>query len=286
MRLISVEEFDETIIKEIGERLLKGTVQIFRRNSEEGIVSHGSGILFYVQEHFFMITAAHNFFNEDLSELQIRANNKLIDLSGNKVYSRNPNSDEVDKIDIGVVKLEGELLDELKKSNHFIEIIDVELNSKQKFWNNPENRESDYYFLLGFPGKKTKLKYRSNTDWKVKVLYIVGFLNKKNQKKIMIEGYGQHLFINKFHKYKELGTNQKKEVPKLKGMSGCGLWDIKGYDLEKQKPIVKLVGILIEQNHGVLISTKIDFAIEMIRQVFGVVKLPKSVIDITWEGIQ
>ena len=69
-------------------------------------------------------------------------------------------------------------------------------------------------------------------------------------------------------------TKVKQKLPALEGMSGGGLWDFVGYDINKNEPVLKLVGIMIEYRRDFIISTKVDYVIAMIRERFNLPKLP------------
>lgn len=274
---MTVEEFDRETIRELAEHVCKYTIQIFRTNSEEGTVAHGCGILFQFQENYFLLTAGHNYKGENINELKIRVDEQLLAISGETLLSKSNDSNVDDKIDIAITKLDDDLSKSLLKSNSkFALISDISLGPQQKISGEKNSNDSDYYFILGYPGGKTKLKYGSNKDWSVQVFFANGYLYNTNIIKLKDKGYDNHLFINRLQKIPDIISGQKTHVPKLNGMSGSGLWDIKGYDLKAKALKCKLVGIFIEENLNVRIYTKIDFAIEMIRHRYNLVKLPKS----------
>lgn len=278
MKLISIKDFELQLAEETAGFLSKCTIQFFRRNFEEGLVAHGSGILFAFQENYFIISASHNFLDEDKENIKIRTGNTIEDIRNSKLIFSVQTGDFIeDKIDTAILKLEdANLIEILKTNNYFIELGDVQLDHRQKITNEEESLESYLYILFGYPGKQSKPKYKSENKWNIKALYLQGQLQRLNSQILEDKGYANHVVFNKLKKGKKHYTGGRVNLPSLKGMSGCGLWDIQGYDLKKGRQKLKLVGIFIEINHNLAISTKIDYAIEMIKHHFGCSRLPSS----------
>jgi hypothetical protein len=278
MALISIKDFELQIAHEIGDFLSKCTLQFFRENLIEGLVAHCSGVLFTFEEKYFIITAAHCFIDENKDDIKIRVGNTIQELRQTRlVFALESNDIFKDKIDTAILSIENaDLIQELKDSHHFIGVEDIALDHKQKGQHSGENLESLLYILFGYPGTQSKLKYRSTKNWNIKALFLHGDLRYPTKDWVVNQGYSNHVFFDKIKKGRKYSSGERVNLPKLKGMSGCGLWDIQGYDIKNNRQKIKLVGIFIEVNFNYAIATKIDLAMEFIRYFFNCEKLPIS----------
>ena len=278
MKLISIKDFEIEFIEKSANFLNKCTIQLFRNNSEEGLVPHGCGILFSFQNYYFLISAAHNFADEPKNDIKLRIGNEIKSIQKSELkFSLETGDLEKDKIDTAVLQIKDKtLISLLKKENEFIDIQDIELDHKQKILNLDSSVESYLYILYGYPAKQSKPKFNSEFEWVINALYLQGMLVNPKDKTLEKGGYTNHVVIDKLKKGKKYHTGERVNLPIFKGMSGCGLWDIQGFDIKRNKLRIKLVGIFIEIGSNLAISTKIDFAIEVIRYKFGCKKLPSS----------
>ncbi len=279
MKFKEVQE--ENLLKEIHEyhyhKLIKNTVQIFVQNSEEGIFSLGTGVLFAFDNRYFILTANHNLEGENIGELRLRIEDSLIKFPDSSVYHTKPKQNEkIDKYDIAIIELlDLNVINLFKGKMNFIGLGDIQLGANQRM-SEKVNKTSNDYLCFGFPGKTTKVYEDKQNEFLVRPFMLGCGLNKRNLIPLIEEGYDCHFFINKMKKAREYFTNERTRIPKLNGMSGGGLWDINYVDAQTGRFIIKLVGILIRQNNDLLIFTSIDVVIEMLRDIAGVHRLPRT----------
>lgn len=256
--------------------LQKCTVQLFRTDIEEGIVAHGTAILFTYRNNFFLITASHNFVGEDPKSIRIRVGPHLEKISNSVLkFSKETGSLAKDKIDLAVLWFnDSELIACLHKYNTFIELQDLRIDHEQKVVTS--HRKDSKYILFGFPGSRTKQKFGVQNAWNVKALYIEVMLKQFHNDQIELPGFVGHLAFDRPTKGMNPATGSRTSLPKFKGLSGGGLWDIIGIDPANNMLDIRLVGIFIELSLTLGFATRIDFAIELIRSHFGLATLPAS----------
>jgi len=265
--------------------LAKCTIQLFRMNSEEGIKAHGSGVLFSFNSKFFIISAAHNFLDEEKESIRLRIGPHLEKIEdADLIYTLLVGDPSVDKIDISVLHIRSqELIKQLQIHNEFIHVNDIIIDHEQKIVPQETGSKNGQYLLFGYPGKQTKKIYKSITEWKVKALSIEIFYTENDIQRLKESGFVNHILFNKLNKGYVQPSNDQIHLPEFGGLSGCGLWDFSGFDLENQRMNTKLVGIFIEIRSNLGISTKIDFAIELIRAHFNEITLPISNHVLQWQ---
>ncbi|WP_304236551.1 hypothetical protein [Jiulongibacter sediminis] len=111
MKLLTVKDFDKNLLLEIGQILLKNTVQIFKNKSEKGIGGLGSGILFEFEDNYFIITASHNFIHSDefvgqwINDFTIQVGEFLYDLNREIIFGIDKPSYERTKIDFSRIRV-------------------------------------------------------------------------------------------------------------------------------------------------------------------------------------
>jgi len=281
MDLITVNQFNNEVNDEIENILFRNTIQFFRTSDKYGVESHGSGTLFKFEDSYFVLTASHNFVDENLNQLTIQAGDDLHFFNKEHTVGINKDTYNRNKIDIAIIKLKhGKLLDDLLNYKAFIELKDMDFHAEQKILKKQDEKEVDYYFLFGFPASKTDLKIKKDhSNLKKKYFKIIAYcqmeyLENKIPNKLIQDGFTNHLFFNKNKKGADKNFKGRIIKPKQNGMSGCGLWEVY-FNVNSGKVQTKQVGIFTEFQRGFGISVKIKFAIELIRESFNLKRLPK-----------
>ncbi|MBK8562883.1 MAG: hypothetical protein IPN76_05930 [Saprospiraceae bacterium] len=287
MNLLTVKDFDKNLLLEIGQILLKNTVQLFKNKSEKGIGGLGSGILFEFEDNYFIITASHNFIHSGefvghgIDDFSVQVGQYLYDLKREIIFGIDEPSYERTKIDLAIVKLKSSnLIDDLKKHKSFLALSNINFFPNQRIINEANNEPSDYYILFGFPETKTKKVIKSynptieDRKFNITAYCQMEYLRNKIPQRLIKEGFTNHIFFNKIKKGSDLNFENRLIKPVQNGMSGCGLWEI-NVDLIEGKPQLKLAGIFTEFQKGFGISVKLKFAIALIQQMFNLERLPK-----------
>ena len=202
MKLITVKDFDKNLLLEIGQILSKNTVHIFKNNIEKGIGGLGSGILFEFEDNYFIITASHNFIGADkfvgkgIENFTLQVGEYLYDLKKEIFFGIDKPTYERTKIDLAIIKLKStNLVDDLKKNKSFLKLSDINFFPNQRVINEVNNEPSDYYFLFGFPGTKTKRVIKSfnptveDNKFNITAYCQMEYLKNKVPKNLIEEGF-------------------------------------------------------------------------------------------------
>lgn len=237
--------------------LPKVTIQIYRkgRQMDDGfdVIPHGTGILFQHQKMYFLISAAHNFDNEDIEGLGFLTKNKELVIFQGDLSRFSTEIPINEPADLAVFKLTKETIEDIINDGYeFLSLDDLILNKDY----NPNGN----YQIYGYPASKSK----KNNKTKIIKRGNFYFISKKT-KIPKIRNFDPVVNIPIDWHYKKLRTPNNKRVQscKLNGISGCGLW----YECDEG---VKLVGIMISYNkiHSFILGSIIDLATEIIRKKF------------------
>ncbi|HET7117047.1 MAG TPA: hypothetical protein VFI29_11180 [Hanamia sp.] len=222
----------------------------------------GSCVLFKTDKEFFLITTKHSFDHIQASDIIIfLKGDNIIHLPNDTGF--NISTKQLDNIDMLIIRLPFDIVEKLSTRYSFLHYKNIDFNHNFDL--------EKPYMLLGFINRQTDLK---NNKFSATPF---GFLTTTKQYK-KIDTLGFTYFENIILKY-----NRRKQSflfdttisfgPKdLKGLSGGGIWYCQ-QDL--QRPHLNfcfLVGIMIQErtNRGIMIGTKIRFAIDILYQHFGV----------------
>lgn len=255
---------NEEIITKAREKVIEGLffeiepyiIQIYRKESDIepiNISPLDSGVLLQINENYYLCTAAHTYYKEEVGNIGTFIGEDFYVLQGELSLLPIDASRENDKADIAVCKLTNEVVEDLKIKYKFLPLERVCINHKLQ----EENR----YFMLGYPVTKTKKNVSTKTI-KVKPFKFVtkGIISSNRYEKIGCDFLVNYLID--FHRYKvtNLKSKRKLTAPKPEGNSGTGLWFFNGKELV-------LVGIMIEYDNkeSVFIGTRIDLVTELIR---------------------
>lgn len=237
--------------------LSKVTIQLYRVGKQIGetydVIPHASGVLLEMNEVCYLISAAHNFDQEDVQKLgYLNKKSEIIIFQGD--LSRFSTDDPINlPADIAVYRLtEDTKKDLIEDGCQMISINDIILNRNYAI--------DGKLHLFGYPASKSKKIHKESKIYR-KPFYFISRLKRiprlKNYDALI------NLPIDWHHRKLRTSNNRRVHSCNPAGLSGCGLWHEDNGEL-------KLVGIMISYNktHSFLMGTAIDLATEIIRIKF------------------
>jgi hypothetical protein len=148
----SNDKTDKVVKDLIESDLLRFTIQFFYK-SDEGLRPFGSGVLAYIHNTHFILTASHvaDYLTEEQNELLIRVDKKkYINVIGDIKYTY---IDKSEGVDLANIKVDKEMIAPLSKPYKFITI--------DKLSKHNQMLDAMNYCVLGFP--ETNIKFENNT---------------------------------------------------------------------------------------------------------------------------
>jgi hypothetical protein len=227
---------------------------------------YGSGVFIKVDDHHFLISAAHVLEANPLSLcVPLGIGNGGVTLQGEINTNKINGLRKDDRLDVGIFKLKEDTVSLLCNYYEFLTQNELGVNHLLEI--------KEQYLTYGFPTSQTLAKYKTTkvtsnpfcfSTWP-KASDIYAEMNCKLNENIIIH-FDKFGFIDTV-------TNKQRIVPDTYGMSGSGLWYVPNQIISPETPIKKkLVGILTEwydQNKKVIIATRIDVISELIRQAYN-----------------
>ncbi|MFH6991054.1 hypothetical protein [Flavobacterium sp. FlaQc-48] len=221
---------------------------------------YGTGVFIQIQDHYFLISAAHVF--DKYSELFIFLSRDYeIIRPGGTTYNHNAANRDKDTIDIGVLKLDKECVPHLLRTYNFLQADDLAINHIFQ--------SEEYYTFLGYPATKSKKKYKTDIFDSTSFFHFTTPERNEDYSKFdrnpavnVVTSYNRKLSFN--HKKYMFGTG-----PELHGISGCGLWFTDPLDLSTGIIKPKLTAIMTDwpiKNRDIIIGTRIDVITGIIKK--------------------
>jgi hypothetical protein len=272
-----IEEFESyrhNLIGTVANSVSPSILQLFFDTKKGTPKATGCGVLFQIDNNYFVITAAH-VLAEHSDTTYAAIGNDGVYLGGLMYFVALPSDKKrkEDKIDLAFVKLDSSTAEIIKKQHSFLTIGDLQLGHQVN--------SIGQYLLYGYPSTKTKTKKAYQEDLIVAapfLYYAKAHLNFKYEK----FGFKQisHIAI---HFSGEIITNVNNNshlAPNMEGISGSGLWYLPGFPSAGVVTHRKLVGIVIERinelQNKVIVSTSIDLITETMRNNLNIITIPKS----------
>jgi hypothetical protein len=250
-------------VNEVGLKIAKEiyffSPQLFyRRFDSKNIpsVALRSSILFTTNGRFFLVTAAHLFFAEiyekdiDVNRIEIAIGNEYHKLGGILVTC-DPNGDDIydpDKIDTAVFELDNDTANSITKKYQFLPWIKIHFGH--------ESSAVLKYLIVGYPQAYTKLYYPDKAV--ISTPFVLAATGADHQYYLQ-EGIDENKIIVLPIK------KDNAELPKLEGISGCGVWIVSS--LGSERPEYKLVSIVTGSDKDSL--TLYSIRIEAIRMILS-----------------
>ncbi|QOG01080.1 hypothetical protein [Flavobacterium sp. MDT1-60] len=221
---------------------------------------HGTGVFIQIQDHYFLISAAHVFDRYRELFIPLSRNYEII-TPGGTTYNHHTTDRNKDAIDIGVLKLDNECVSHLLRSYNFLQADDLAINH---IFHNEE-----HYTFLGYPSTRSKIVWNTN------IFDCNTFFHFTTPKRIEDYLYfDRNPAINVMTSYnKKVSFNIKNNTfgtgPDLHGISGCGLWFTNPLDLSTGFIKPKLTAIMTDwpvKNRAIIIGTRIDVITGIIKK--------------------
>lgn len=260
----SNSETDKLVKDLIGSDLLRFTIQFFYK-TENGLRPFGTGVLAFIHDIHFILTASHvaDYLIEDSNQLFIRVDKKkYINVIGDVKYT---DIDKSQGIDLAYIKIDSEMISPLSKPYKFLTIDKITKHNRML--------DASNYCVLGFP--ETNIKFDNQILETGASFYLTSATNENPYK---YYGYDKSDFILVDMKGKgiDIETGDKKKVnTHFYGISGCGLWFIDFNQDPKTNEYwldYRLIGIMTEFKNGkyfCLVANKIHLSIEAFKVIEG-----------------
>ena len=256
VKMKSDKESDNLIKDLVDTKLLRYTIQIFLKNTK--LKPFGSGILAFIHEKYFLLTASHvaEFLSEDKHQLWLQiGKNDYINLLGEIKLTEIKNSNN---IDLAYIKLDSQLIPLLNKSYSFLTI--------DKFSKHNKILDEINYCILGFP--ENNIKEKEGLIETGASYYLTSALNKKPYDFYKLND-NDFIILNMTGKGFDIFSGERKKInTHFYGISGCGLWLLDFFKYPETGKLTvdyRLIGIMTEFKKGkyfCLIANKIHLILE------------------------
>lgn len=223
---------------------------------------HGTGVFIQIQDHYFLISAAHVFDKYGELFIFLSKDYETIKPGGTVFYNNGTNRDG---IDVAILKLDDYCVSHVLRRYSFLQADDLAINHIF------ENEE--YYTFLGYPTTTSKIIYKTDIFDSTTFFHFTTPEINENYPKFdrnptvnVITSYNKRLSF--LHKKNMFGTG-----PDLHGISGCGLWFTDPLDVSTGIIKPKLTAIMTDwpiKNRTITIGTRIDVITEIIRKYFDI----------------
>lgn len=267
-KILSIDEAIGEIVSEVSTDILNYTPQLFyldylKNTSYNKPEPLASGVLINVCDNVFLITAGHVIEDNNPENIGIMIQRKFHHLNGEVRFVEPSKSDQNDKIDLAVWKIDDDVAFELNKRYCFLDINKVE------YTHQPSSDKR--YLIVGFPTKRTKLNIKSQNIKPNPFILLTKEVERNFYNRLNIQNHSNIILEYRIAKIKSFATGSYGKGPFPEGLSGCGLWHLPNLLVEKgKKASFKLVGIMIgyRKEFNIVVSTRIHFVTELLRQIF------------------
>lgn len=232
--------------------------------NKDSYKAHGTGVFIQIQEHYFLVSAAHVMDKHGEFFIFLSQEKEIIYPGGDTYINRTENR-EKDVLDIAVLRLDDDCLPHIKRSYSFLQAEDLAINHIFQPY--------EYYSFLGYPASKAKVKYKTDIFGITTLFHFTAPIGAEHY-----EEFGRNPYVN------VVATYNKKQVydgkkgtygtgPDLFGISGCGLWFTDPSDLKTGIIKPKLTAIMTDwsvKNKNIIIGTRIDVVTGMIKKFLDI----------------
>ncbi|HYM94027.1 MAG TPA: hypothetical protein VET23_07800 [Chitinophagaceae bacterium] len=242
---------------------LRATCQLYQwvDNDSELFVANGCTVLFEFNSSFYCFSNAHVLADSQLGKtFFLLKDGTTMTVGGELFYSLPISSSQRkdDSLDIAIVKLNSTVAEHLSNDGQrFLNLNHIQTLSKLS--------KENVLLIAGYPASKTKVDVKEKRlKFNPLISRTIPYLKKVNNETF---SHGLH-HIAEFpiKSFKETSTGERMRAPKPHGISGSGLWLFP----KSINHSPTLIGILSEyhENNAILISTKIDLFIDLLRHKF------------------
>lgn len=237
--------------------IVKSTVPLFEEEKNKPQLA-GTGVLLKLGTSCYLITAGHNAINRNDLFIILNTSRKEVVLGGNLITCSGRQNE--DHLDFSVMRLIKEQTDDLVQDFSFLDESLLAMNHI------PEYAANQFrYLVYGYPITRTR-KIWNQPVVRSKPFIFSSYLLDAESQRVLGYPLESNLLIH-FNPKKVYNrpSGQLQIPPKLKGISGCGLW-------HTGNSARGLLGVVIERKdvNGVsaIVATRIDVVTEAIRVWF------------------
>lgn len=256
---------DHSIVTSLARSIAKSTCKLYIHRKDKPSVpqSLGTSLLVEFNKNYYCISNAHVLIDSDFGKaFVINKAAKSMTIGGHFFSTRMPESGkrEDDTFDLSIVKFPDDSATWLKDSGYIFIGID-KINSAFS------PTKKDFMLIVGYPSSTTKTIIREQKIITRPFYYVTNLFEKK------VTGLNfsndHHIIVN--YQRKKISNPNTKNVqtgPLPYGMSGGGLWQLRQKDDNDWEAF--LVGVMFEylKDQSAIVSTKIEIALEIIKQKF------------------
>jgi hypothetical protein len=244
---------------------LRSTCQLYQwlKEDSEHFIANGCTILFEHNFSYYCFSNAHVLADFHLGKTFFLLKDGTAMTVGGQYFISLPISSEKrqdDYLDVAIVKLNPNVAEHLLKNGHvFLRLSQLQTLGTLK--------KGNVLLIAGYPASKTKIDLKKRRlKFNPLILRTVPYL-----RRVKFEPFAKgfhHIVEFPIKSFRETSTEQKMRSPQPHGISGSGLWLYPNRNEYNSEPM--LIGILSEyhENSAIIISTKIDFFIDLVRQKF------------------
>ncbi|MFH7010608.1 hypothetical protein ACHRV5_01985 [Flavobacterium sp. FlaQc-52] len=225
---------------------------------------HGTGVFIQIQEHYFLVSAAHVFDRYRDLFIFLSEDYETIRPGGTTFYI-GPANRERDGVDVAVLKLNDNCVQHILRRYSFVQADDLAINHTFK--------DGECYTFLGYPATKSKVLYKTD------IFDATTFFHFTSPAKLdQYSNLNRNPAVNVVAHYnKKSAYNSRNGTfgtgPDLHGISGCGLWYTDPSHLISGTVKPKLTAIMTDwpvKNRSVIIGTRIDVITGIIKKYLDV----------------
>jgi hypothetical protein len=262
----SQTEYYNSVCRDFANEIAKSTPQLFLVKDHSNRLppaAFGSAILAKLDQAYFLITAAHCVDGINLEYLGIVIGNDFCTIGGQLFfYESNQDTFDPNNADMAVIMLDAVTVASMKEKYEFMDWQKIGLDHLAG--------QSSKYLIFGYPASKTRRHFPTKQIIpEPLVLRTVGASDEYYLQEQINKGKIFLLYVDQ----KSVGKatdSEIEELPKLGGISGCGVWTI--LDLFTPSPKYRLVGLITGEgrNKTVLYCSKINNAERVISTHFKI----------------
>jgi len=226
--------------------------------------AHGTGVFIQIQEHYFLVSAAHVLDRHGEFFIFLSQEYEIIKPGGDTYINRSEDRD-MDTLDIAALRLDDDCLPHILRSYKFLQAEDLAINHMF--------HSEEFYTFLGYPATRAKTLYKTDIFDITTFFHFTAPIGTK-----YYAAFGRNPYVNVLASYnKKQAFDSNKGTygtgPDLYGISGCGLWFTDPSDLAAGIIKPKLTAIMTDwsiKDRNIVIGTRIDVVTGMIKKFLDI----------------
>lgn len=250
-------DYDEKAF-EIGKTIHNHTIQLLKAGGGYDYLPHGTGVLVKAHSEYLLLTASHvTKIINDTTHLFVNLQNKVVPVSG---MLRETDLSKDRLTDLAYIILDNKLGEQLSKDYTFLPINMIDETHK--------NVPTIQYLFVGYPLKNIKIDGKKITTGTT--AYLTSIAEQQIYDNMGLDSKDN--FILNFDKV-GIDSETQKSIPVSDpfGVSGCGLWFIRPYDINGHiEYTYSLIGIIKGGTKYHLIATNIRILLDGLKNLNGI----------------